>query len=290
MRWLIFLLLFFPLCNSATELFYDNFEGKSVCGKSGSCNWYYSNGGGGPSPACAESTAFAASGKKSLKCTSTYPDTWRREVVLSSKGRSDPNYFLLKQDKEYWIGQSYYIPKWPADGRRGEMISQIHNRDDGCDKNQKGPFAIAINEQHIVVVIRSQKDTAACSNGHTERVFNAVHPIIVGEWFDMVINYLPDVNGNGKVKVWINNKLVVNYSGKVSYNNKQGDFWKQGLYRASCRDQRKQFPCSVPTRDIYFDEFRIVDGKDKYNNVKPSRSGGLPKKLPPPTQLKIIQN
>lgn len=286
MKWLIFLLFIFPLTAYSAPLFYENYENISLCKKEGSsCNWKYHNAGGEASSACSISTNISARGRKSLKCRTTYPNATRREIVLLGESK---NSYYLNQDNEYWIGQSYFIPKWPADGDKGTVISQIHQRTDKCDKNWKFPFAITLKQGHLKVSIRSQKGTAACSNGYRENFVKLVHPIIVGEWFDMVINYLPDVHGNGKVKIWINNNLVVNYSGKVSYVNNKGDFWKHGLYRSVCADSK--IACTIPTREIYFDEFKIAKGKNKFDEVNPQSSGGSPNKLTPPTKLKIINN
>ncbi|WP_262300412.1 polysaccharide lyase, partial [Microvirga sesbaniae] len=54
-----------------------------------------------------------------------------------------------------------------------------------------------------------------------------------GKWYDIKINFDWGASGNGKIDVFLDDKQVVNYDGKVGYYDQTAYLWKTGIYRGT---------------------------------------------------------
>ena len=78
-----------------------------------------------------------------------------------------------------------------------------------------------------------------------------------GKWNDVLINVKWTNNENGFMKIWINDKIKLNYNGPTK--RKGPVYFKFGIYRARIFDKQ------TPTQIVYFDEVRV--GKKKKDVV-----------------------
>lgn len=54
-----------------------------------------------------------------------------------------------------------------------------------------------------------------------------------GKWYDIKINFDWGPSGNGKIDVFLDDKQIVDYDGKVGYYNQTAYLWKTGIYRST---------------------------------------------------------
>jgi hypothetical protein len=77
---------------------------------------------------------------------------------------------------------------------------------------------------------------------------NFDHPIVKGEWIDIVTQWKVDLS-NGIMKLWLNGELKVNYAGPIGYSNVSDNLINEkfGVYRYT----------QYFRHQIFYDEIRI---------------------------------
>jgi hypothetical protein len=85
------------------------------------------------------------------------------------------------------------------------------------------------------------------------------------KWTDWVVNARWTYTTDGFLKIWKDGKLVVDYKGPTSYNDKIGPFVKLGIYKGWA-----QIAVDVVTvRTVYHDQFRMAGSGGSYAAVAP---------------------
>ena len=79
-----------------------------------------------------------------------------------------------------------------------------------------------------------------------------------GKWNDILINVKWSEKDNGYMKIWVNNKIKLDYIGPTK--RKGAVYFRFGLYRVRVFDK------NTPTQIVYFDEIRT--GKNKEDVIK----------------------
>jgi hypothetical protein len=92
-------------------------------------------------------------------------------------------------------------------------------------------------------------------------------PYRKGAWTDWVVHVKWSPKSDGVLQVWKDGRLVVNKTGPNTYNDKQGPYFKMGIYKPDWKYNPKR--SSTKTRVLYIDEVRIGDNRASYAAVAP---------------------
>lgn len=189
-----------------------------------------------------------------------------------------------------WYAWSNFFPSAtcavdPAE----EIFSQWHDKSPNCSTSP--PLAFEMKNGRYRVVIR-YSTTAYCSNPNYVVQYIDLGPIGYDKWNDWVVNYNPQYNSSGFVKIWLNGKLVVNYSGPCHYNGSWFPYWKLGIYKwlwmgsgsSSTTTQRVYYVDDVKTGDNTASESTFVSGGTTTpTNVSPTANAGADQFITLPT-------
>ncbi len=87
----------------------------------------------------------------------------------------------------------------------------------------------------------------------------------LNKWIRMVVHFKPSTEGDGFIKMWLNDELVVNKSGMTKQSGSQGPYFKHGIYFWGYEkfDHGKRAVA-------YFDNLRIGDETSSYESVNPA--------------------
>ena len=228
-------------------------------------------------------TSRACNGLYSLKSEASYPPDFVTSVSLVGR-----NPFIeLKNGKEYWIGMAVNLANgWPKDNEYGEILLEAHGRPDenlGESWGRNPPLALAVQEGKWVIKGKTanKKVCTGCSNSVLYRFIGSYKP---DTWTEFVFNVKFSHTKSGFLKVWKDNKLVLNYSGPIGYNDVRGPWLLFGVYKPNWKYGKSK----IRTRTVYHDDIRIKEGKGSIADVAPN-CGNKKTNLKPPTGMKIIQ-
>lgn len=255
--------------------------------------------GGAP----ATSSDFARNGLRSFKfhlnrLTSThmYRTEAAHQVPLMEVNKG-------AKTQDYWTGFSVYIPDpypvmaHPVYELFFQNYMQPPNGDWAGYPNNSPPIALYLSPKthtsgEIGFLIRA-------SDGPYPQPFplptvysnkSSKNPMTytAGRWHDFVIHSRLDSGKDGFIKIWLNGKLSVDYSGPNYARGHGGANRKFGIYNGwRTRDIPGE---TVNTRTLYFDEYRFGygDGVD-YHSVAPRGKLEGPVLPPdPPTGLRGV--
>lgn len=274
MRYLVSLLFVLLMVSQsyADVVFTDDFE-------SGNLNKWTENGGCWPHSFNIVNDPVLGSANKVLRIrnvvgqdTSACPEgsPWRTQ-------RTDPNGNLfwvhrtelkptanianpVNEGDEVWWGGRIYIPTnypvgWASDNDRTVVIlNTIPPPFDG------GDFQNDISGNGT---LRNRVRTA------TSRQYSITNlgPIVKGKWLNYVFHYRRSTSSSGIAQVWIDDVLVVNYTGRTSQSTQTAGVWKNGLYIGF--NILPLLPVGT-VFDMYWDEQKIATGPNQYDNVVPT--------------------
>jgi hypothetical protein len=90
-----------------------------------------------------------------------------------------------------------------------------------------------------------------------------------GVWTDWVVRVKWSYGPDGVLKVWKNDRIVIDQDGPNTFNDAQGPFFKMGLYKGWGDPQKD---CDAVTRRVlYHDEFRMAGAEATYQDVAPGQ-------------------
>lgn len=230
----------------------------------------------GPNDAAvAASTDHARNGSQAVKFNFNYAD-WstlstfdKRAEVLEPQGAFNRNLVL---GQEYWFGFSQYIPTtWQDDlSTNSELIWQFHGSDTGPAEGPP-PLAMYVSGGTSRISVRGATTTVydqSVDPGEKKLAFFNFDND-KGKWVDYVINVVFNYSG-GKLKVWRNGQLVVNYVGPTIYRStgqldESGPYFKIGVYKWAWGTTATQ----VTNRTLYADDISMGDSTAGCAGVAP---------------------
>ncbi len=165
-----------------------------------------------------------------------------------------------------WYAWSNYFPSAtcqvdPAE----EIFSQWHDKSSSCSSSP--PLAFEMKNGRYRIVIRYATSNY-CNGGNITTQYFDLGPIGYDQWNDWVVNYNPQYNSTGYVKIWLNGKVVLDYKGACHYNGSLFPYWKLGIYKwlwmgsgsSSKTTQRVYYVDDVKTGDTKATESTFVKG------------------------------
>lgn len=175
--------------------------------------------------------------------------------------------------KEYWYGFSIMLPDDYVPDRIWEIVAQWHGVPDfDIGDNWRNPvMALSTTGGRWSWVSRWDAKRNTFASGRRE--YGGTHnydlgPYRTGVWTDWVVHvkwsYAPD----GILQVWKDGEMVIDQDGPNAFNDKDGPFFKMGLYKG-WRDPNRPSD-KVSKRLLYHDEFRLAGSQAGYDDVAPA--------------------
>ena len=157
---------------------------------------------------------------------------------------------------EWWYAWSIFFPKEFKEVAPVRVyIGQFHSQDKkyGDEKNPPWMFFNTSRENLGGYWINNMVRVPA---GHSTQLLTRDEAY--GKWNDILINVKWSEKDNGYMKIWVNNKIKLDYIGPTK--RKGAVYFRFGLYRVRVFDK------NTPTQIVYFDEIRT--GKNKEDVIK----------------------
>ena len=188
---------------------------------------------------------------------------YRQEIVPRIKGGS-------KKNVDYWYGFSMYIPKnWQKDTLY-ENYAQWRTTTPGGHHPSLAIKGDARNPDRIRI------------RGGTNGRIIADYPVseFRGRWTDFVIHARWSSGSDGKIEIFRNNDGVKTLEGPTLKAGLAAPIGRIGIYKGSWASKKFEgTPGFTATeKTIYYDEYRIAIGANRFNVVRPGQ-GSTP---PPP--------
>lgn len=174
--------------------------------------------------------------------------------------------------KEYWYGFSILLPtEYVLDGI-WEIVAQWHGVPDfDVGDNWRNPIlALDTTGGRWNWVNRWDAKRNTFESG--KREYGGTHtydlgPYRTGVWTDWVVHVKWSYEADGILQIWQNGKKVIDQAGPNTFNDKDGPFFKMGLYKGWSDPNRPSD--KVSRRVLYHDEFRMGDAQAAYADVAP---------------------
>ncbi|MEM9450815.1 MAG: DUF4347 domain-containing protein [Cyanobacteria bacterium P01_E01_bin.6] len=194
-------------------------------------------------------------------------ETRKSDPLASGSYRSELAGPMTKIGDERWYGFSTLLPSnWKTDPA-GEIISQWHSAPDRSKgetwPGKNPPLSIHVDGNEMYIKANwntgSGKKSSILWRGNYQK----------GDWTDWVVNTKWSNSSNGYIKVWKDDKLIVDYKGPNTHHDHTGGmYFKTGLYKYSWK--RNPAQSSTNSRVLYVDNVKIGDKNSNYTAVDPS--------------------
>lgn len=159
---------------------------------------------------------------------------------------------------------------WKPDTREKIFPFQFHDRsghrsDGRCSASPSLAMEI-INNRFRVQVRWSDKDYCTYRESRQGKTFDLI-PVPFDKTNDWVIYYDPRSDAQGRVKIWLNNELIFDYTGPCHFMGSTFPYFKLGLYAWIWS---QPVPSGLPTSHIgYIDALSIGGMNEDWSPVKP---------------------
>lgn len=204
---------------------------------------------------CQVSDSVAKDGTSSIKFSLQKGDP---DVALSKRAEIAYKKEEAFQDFEY--GFSIFLPANYQQDRSGEILAQWHeNPDFDLGENWKSP-PLALYTDDGEWVLRQFWDLDLISlsqngsNAGSSRT--SLGNYQTGVWTDWKFRVKWSVEGDGIVEVYQNNVKLFDKKGINTYNNKEGIYFKTGIYKFDWKNRPDY--SQIDSREIFVDKISIT--------------------------------
>lgn len=187
-----------------------------------------------------------------------------------------------------WYGFSVFLPSDYVADNVWELVTQWYPYGDDDAEWGRQPVLALFTTKGVWTLANKSSPEVSTPINHpsiSTRQWD-FGPLELNRWTDWVLNVKWTHKSDGFFKVWKDGKLVLDYKGPTSYNDKRGPFVKQGMYKGWAKMKIDK----VTTRTVYHDEFRMAGPDGSYEAVAPGGGKATPvtRAVPaPPTGLVI---
>ncbi len=266
---------------SGTLIFFDDFEKavlkqpptKDKIDAPAGYGWW-GNCSGNCTEVSAEQSRSGGRALKSYLNRLTSNVSYRTEAVPRGEARDN-----VLEGVDYWYGMSVFVPVGhQTDALSGDTVVQWHHGSGatpGCSSGGNPPLHLRIAGTNWVVRAKASPDVVNDCKRTDKIVFEKdLGAVTKGGWTDWVFHVVWSPKADGRLEVWMNGKLVVDYSGPTDYGNAGGSWMKLGLYKTAWRKppNGKNYDANIVERTFFHDNVRIAKGKGSlYGLVDPSK-------------------
>ena len=174
-----------------------------------------------------------------LKLTINHGENWngagypRAEVMIDTSKNLSVEY-----NKHYLFETGFYFPEGSFVSNPNEMLAlfQIHHDGGGTI-----PFAMYLKDGGLKVAVR--KSTSS------PRWYTALNAVPTGQYLKLKIDYYGSAGDDGSIKIWIDDKLVMDHQGPSAY----GGYSRVGYLKTGLYDYFKTVPGNLT---VFMSNFR----------------------------------
>jgi Polysaccharide lyase/Carbohydrate binding module (family 6) len=174
-----------------------------------------------------------------LKLAINHGESWngagypRAEVMVATSKNLNIEY-----NKHYLFETGFYFPEGSFVQNPNEMLAlfQIHHDGGGTI-----PFAMYLKDGGLKVAVR--KSTSS------PRWYTALNSVPTGKYLKLKIDYYGSAGDDGSIKIWIDDKLVMDHQGQSAY----GGYSRVGYLKTGLYDYFNTIPGNLT---VYMSDFR----------------------------------
>lgn len=175
-----------------------------------------------------------------------------RERVEFSEG--NPGF---RMGKEYWVAWSVYLPAdFPLTSPLRTKVGQFHQ------KGTSGPeLLFHLSDKHLILHLANPNELDDDPMNPIEPfIWKPVHSrnAMLGSWTRIMVNSKWTRSKDGFVRVFVNGKQVLDYTGPTTNDANNPVYFKYGIYRSFIRKYGSKNP---PTLVAYYRD--IIRGKTR---------------------------
>ena len=155
--------------------------------------------------------------------------------------------FNAPRGSEHWYSISLYLPKdFPIHDNRLVLSQWNAEPDPGEEELERSPPLSQrfIDGKFRILLYKEPLTKKLPATGR--KVIYETKDFELGRWHDLIYHVKWSHNKDGFVRAWMNGKQIVDYNGPVGYDDKEGPYFKFGLYRDDVPE----------TYVAYFDDYR----------------------------------
>jgi hypothetical protein len=180
-------------------------------------------------------------------------------VIRNNKQRAELTDWdgrMIEVRSERWYGLSIFLPESYVSDPCEEQLFQWHG----------------VNTVDLDGVNMSNSPIAMYTkNGRWEFGIRFADKFDLGvydknRWTDWVLHIKFSPSSDGLVEIWKNGQKILTTTGKNTYNDVVGNYFKIGIYKYGWADG---YFSNTVSRTLYYDEIRIGDENSSYSEVAP---------------------
>ena len=110
---------------------------------------------------------------------------------------------------------------------------QWHDTRDLGEVNRTPPLAMRIisdNGNFLQLRGHYSLEKIQLNKNSKKSAFRKMIPFVYDRWMNFIVHTNFSISDDGFVKIWKDNKLVINYKGPIGYNDDLGIYFKIGIY------------------------------------------------------------
>ncbi len=176
---------------------------------------------------------------------------WETDIGHGPKRRAEFSWrkWRFEGNKEGWAGGAFYLPSNPMASNRGTAIFQLLNDPD----------------QGVMWNLYTWDGRLRSTNEPLGDLIDIDLSPYLDRWTRMTVNFKPSTGDDGFIKMWLNDKLVLDMKGRTKPSGSNGPYFKHGTYfwGYERHDSNKHAVA-------YYDNLRIGDEASNYASVNPA--------------------
>ena len=176
---------------------------------------------------------------RALKLAINHGENWNgagypRAEVMVATGKN----LNIEYNKHYLFETGFFFPEGSFVQNPNEMLAlfQIHHDGGGTI-----PFAMYLKDGGLKVAVR--KSTSS------PRWYTALNTVPTGKYLKLKIDYYGSAGSDGSIKIWIDDKLVMDHQGQSAY----GGYSRVGYLKTGLYDYFNTIPGNLT---VYMSDFR----------------------------------
>lgn len=139
----------------------------------------------------------------------------------------------LEVGKTYQLTFKFMMEPGATNAASWLLLSQLAPVLDPGEAAHSPPFAMELSGDKLRIVTRdSSAALSTAADIRYVRQYDDSQAMTRGRWYDMKVQVVFGPFGNGMLKVWRDDKLLVDFSGALGFNDVVGPYLKQGVYRS----------------------------------------------------------
>lgn len=204
------------------------------------------------------SSSISRTGKKSLKFSLNKNDSAvangkRSEIVF-------PKEISAEVFRKYMF--SIYLPDEYLIDSEAEILAQWHEYPDFSlgETWRIPPISLRVVNNHWQIVIYWAVNPI--NNNNTVSGYKTFDLGLIDKkkWIDWQFNIYFSYKNDGSLKIWKDNKLVLDYDGPNYYNDVSGPYFKLGIYKWPWNNNWQGGHSIVTNREVYVDDVVVQFG------------------------------